>query len=175
KIGIYGRVSRSDGVQDVQNQLHELRAWAARLGGEVVAEYIELAASHLRLAPHRQGARRGVRLPPARAREPGDDARGLRAPLRPGAARGDGARGPGGELPDDDRRAAARAEAGQRIGDRADGRGGIGAPRALKNRGGAPCGTSPSGSARAGRLPHQGPMATAKGPRGSVADADITD
>src|SRR5213592_2729562 len=99
KIGIYGRVSRSDGVQDVQNQLHELRAWAARLGGEVVAEYIELAASHLRLAPHRQGARRGVRLPPARAREPGDDARGLRAlapvgPVAPGPCASCGAVGP---------------------------------------------------------------------------------
>src|SRR5439155_951456 len=42
-----------------------------------------LAASHLRLAPHRQGARRGVRLPPARAREPGSHAQG------PGAARGE--------------------------------------------------------------------------------------
>ena len=66
-----------------------------------------LAASHLRLALHREENRRGVRLPPARAREPGDDARGLRAPLRPGAARGDGARGLGGEVPGDDEHAAA--------------------------------------------------------------------
>ena len=39
----------------------------------------------------------------------------------------------------------------------------IGARRALKNRGEAPCRTSPSGSARADRLPRHGPMATAKG------------
>jgi DNA invertase Pin-like site-specific DNA recombinase len=32
RIGIYARVSRNDGVQDVENQLHELRAWAERLG-----------------------------------------------------------------------------------------------------------------------------------------------
>jgi DNA invertase Pin-like site-specific DNA recombinase len=41
KIALYARVSRNDGVQDVENQLHELRNWAARLGGEVVAEYID--------------------------------------------------------------------------------------------------------------------------------------
>ena len=45
-------------------------------------------------------------------------------PLRPGAAPGDGARGPGGELPDDDRHAAARAEgAGWPAGGRALGSG----------------------------------------------------
>ena len=43
KIAIYGRVSRSDGVQEVANQLDELHAWAARLGGEVVAEFVDRA------------------------------------------------------------------------------------------------------------------------------------
>ena len=41
KIAICGRVSRSDGVQEVANQLDELHAWAARLGGEVVAEFVD--------------------------------------------------------------------------------------------------------------------------------------
>ena len=41
RIGLYARVSRADGKQDVENQLLELRAWAGRLGGEVVAEYVD--------------------------------------------------------------------------------------------------------------------------------------
>src|SRR5262249_1174948 len=41
KIALYARVSRNDGVQDVENQLHELRSWAVRLGGDVVAEYVD--------------------------------------------------------------------------------------------------------------------------------------
>jgi DNA invertase Pin-like site-specific DNA recombinase len=41
KIALYARISRNDGVQDVENQLHELRSWAARLGGDVVAEYVD--------------------------------------------------------------------------------------------------------------------------------------
>ena len=41
KVGLYGRVSRNDGAQDVENQMHELRGWAARLGGEVVAEFVD--------------------------------------------------------------------------------------------------------------------------------------
>jgi len=41
KIGLYARVSRADGAQDVENQLHELRGWAARLGGEVVQEFVD--------------------------------------------------------------------------------------------------------------------------------------
>ena len=41
EIGLYARVSRADGAQDVDNQLHELRGWAARLGGEVVQEFVD--------------------------------------------------------------------------------------------------------------------------------------
>jgi DNA invertase Pin-like site-specific DNA recombinase len=41
KIAFYARISRNDGVQDVENQLHELRTWATRLGGDVVAEYVD--------------------------------------------------------------------------------------------------------------------------------------
>jgi len=44
KIALYARVSRNDGVRDVENQLHELRSWAARFGGDVVAEYIDQAS-----------------------------------------------------------------------------------------------------------------------------------
>src|SRR5438876_728498 len=39
KIGIYTRVSRDDGTQNPENQVQELRGWAERLGGTVVAEY----------------------------------------------------------------------------------------------------------------------------------------
>jgi DNA invertase Pin-like site-specific DNA recombinase len=43
-IALYARISRNDGVQDVGNQLHELRGWAARLGGTIVREYIDRAS-----------------------------------------------------------------------------------------------------------------------------------
>ena len=41
KIAIYARVSTKDGRQDVENQLIQLRQWAARLGGKVIEEYID--------------------------------------------------------------------------------------------------------------------------------------
>jgi DNA invertase Pin-like site-specific DNA recombinase len=41
KVGLYARVSRDDGTQTVENQLHELRGWAERLGGTVIAEYVD--------------------------------------------------------------------------------------------------------------------------------------
>src|SRR5438876_3159225 len=39
RISICCRVSKDDGRQHAINQLDDLRAWAERLGGEVVAEY----------------------------------------------------------------------------------------------------------------------------------------
>src|SRR5690242_19774525 len=44
RIALYGRVSRDDGVQTTANQLDELRAWAERLGGSVVATYRDEAS-----------------------------------------------------------------------------------------------------------------------------------
>jgi DNA invertase Pin-like site-specific DNA recombinase len=44
KIALYTRVSRNDGTQDAGNQADELRAWAQRLGGTIVAEYVDQAS-----------------------------------------------------------------------------------------------------------------------------------
>lgn len=44
QIAIYARISTNDGRQDVENQLSQLREWAARLGGTVVAEYVDRAS-----------------------------------------------------------------------------------------------------------------------------------
>jgi DNA invertase Pin-like site-specific DNA recombinase len=44
KIATYSRVSRNDGTQDAGNQADELRAWAQRLGGTIVAEYVDQAS-----------------------------------------------------------------------------------------------------------------------------------
>lgn len=44
KIGIYARVSTSDGRQSVVNQLTPLREWAGRLGGSFIAEYVDEAS-----------------------------------------------------------------------------------------------------------------------------------
>jgi DNA invertase Pin-like site-specific DNA recombinase len=44
KIALYARVSKDDGKQDVENQLHELRQFAARSGWTVIAEYIDRAS-----------------------------------------------------------------------------------------------------------------------------------
>ena len=44
KIAIYARVSKSDESQDPQNQLTPLRDYARAIGGEIVAEYIDLAS-----------------------------------------------------------------------------------------------------------------------------------
>jgi hypothetical protein len=41
RIALYARVSTVDRGQDPEVQLRELRAWAARLGVEVVAEYVD--------------------------------------------------------------------------------------------------------------------------------------
>ena len=44
RIGIYCRVSKNDESQDPQNQLNPLRDYAKALGGEIVAEYKDLAS-----------------------------------------------------------------------------------------------------------------------------------
>ncbi|MBU4312670.1 MAG: recombinase family protein [Candidatus Omnitrophica bacterium] len=44
RIAIYARVSKNDESQDPQNQLNPLRDYAKALGGEIVAEYIDLAS-----------------------------------------------------------------------------------------------------------------------------------
>lgn len=44
RVALYARCSTSDGRQDVENQLSELREWAKRLGGEIVGEYIDEAS-----------------------------------------------------------------------------------------------------------------------------------
>lgn len=41
RIGLYARISTNDGRQDAENQLRELRRWAKRLGGKVIAEYVD--------------------------------------------------------------------------------------------------------------------------------------
>lgn len=44
RVALYARVSKDDGKQDTENQLHELREFAARSGWHVVAEYIDKAS-----------------------------------------------------------------------------------------------------------------------------------
>lgn len=44
RIALYCRVSKNDETQDPQNQIEPLRSYAIALGGEVVAEYIDLAS-----------------------------------------------------------------------------------------------------------------------------------
>lgn len=44
KVAIYSRVSSKDGRQDVENQLAELRAFAARQNWQIVCEYIDKAS-----------------------------------------------------------------------------------------------------------------------------------
>jgi DNA invertase Pin-like site-specific DNA recombinase len=44
RIALYARVSKDDGKQDVENQLHELRQFAARSGWDIVGEYIDRAS-----------------------------------------------------------------------------------------------------------------------------------
>jgi len=44
RIALYTRVSRNDGTQDAGNQADELRSWAERLGGTIVAEYTDQAS-----------------------------------------------------------------------------------------------------------------------------------
>jgi DNA invertase Pin-like site-specific DNA recombinase len=41
RVAIYGRTSSSDGRQEVENQLGELRRFAAAKGWEIVAEYVD--------------------------------------------------------------------------------------------------------------------------------------
>ena len=59
---------------------------------------LSLAAPRLRLAPHRQGAQRRVRLAPARTRQPDDHSRRVRASVRAGRPRRGGQGRAGGEL-----------------------------------------------------------------------------
>jgi len=44
KIAIYARVSKNDESQNPQNQISPLRDFAHALGGEIVAEYMDLAS-----------------------------------------------------------------------------------------------------------------------------------
>jgi DNA invertase Pin-like site-specific DNA recombinase len=44
KIVLYCRTSKNDESQDPQNQLDPLRNYAQALGGEIVAEYVDLAS-----------------------------------------------------------------------------------------------------------------------------------
>lgn len=44
KIAVYARVSKSDESQDPQNQLNPLRDFAKAIGGEIAAEYVDLAS-----------------------------------------------------------------------------------------------------------------------------------
>ncbi len=44
KIALYARVSKDDGKQDVENQLHELRQFAVRNKWEIAGEYIDRAS-----------------------------------------------------------------------------------------------------------------------------------
>lgn len=44
RVALYARVSKDDGKQDTENQLHELREFAARSGWNVVTEYIDKAS-----------------------------------------------------------------------------------------------------------------------------------
>ena len=41
RIAIYARVSTEDKGQDPENQLHQLRAWCANAGHDIVREYID--------------------------------------------------------------------------------------------------------------------------------------
>jgi DNA invertase Pin-like site-specific DNA recombinase len=44
RTALYARVSTDDGRQDIQNQLHELRAYAKRQGWPITAEYVDHAS-----------------------------------------------------------------------------------------------------------------------------------
>lgn len=44
RIAIYCRVSKSDESQDPVNQLNPLRDYARALGGEIIAEYVDMAS-----------------------------------------------------------------------------------------------------------------------------------
>lgn len=44
RIALYARISTSNGRQDAENQLSELRQWAKRLSGEIAAEYVDEAS-----------------------------------------------------------------------------------------------------------------------------------
>jgi len=41
KVAIYARISTNETRQDVENQLEPLRAWAKRIGGVVVKEFVD--------------------------------------------------------------------------------------------------------------------------------------
>lgn len=44
KIAVYARVSKNDESQDPQNQLNPLRDYVKAIGGEIAAEYVDLAS-----------------------------------------------------------------------------------------------------------------------------------
>jgi DNA invertase Pin-like site-specific DNA recombinase len=41
RVALYGRVSKDDGKQSTENQLHELREFCQRSGGRIVHEYVD--------------------------------------------------------------------------------------------------------------------------------------
>lgn len=44
RIALYARVSKDDGKQDTENQLHELREFCSRSGWSIEQEYIDRAS-----------------------------------------------------------------------------------------------------------------------------------
>jgi DNA invertase Pin-like site-specific DNA recombinase len=44
RVALYGRVSKDDGKQDTENQLHELREFCSRSGWHVEHEYVDRAS-----------------------------------------------------------------------------------------------------------------------------------
>lgn len=44
RVALYGRVSRDDGKQDTENQLHELRDFCRRSGWSIQCEYVDKAS-----------------------------------------------------------------------------------------------------------------------------------
>src|SRR5947209_5196881 len=44
RIALYGRVSKDDGKQDTENQLHELREFCRRSGWNIEHEYVDRAS-----------------------------------------------------------------------------------------------------------------------------------
>lgn len=70
KIATYSRVSRNDGTQDASNQADELRAWAQRLGGQIVREYTD-TVSGTKSAEARPGLAQALLREVLRIQDPG--------------------------------------------------------------------------------------------------------
>lgn len=52
RIALYGRVSKDDGKQDTENQLHELREFCKRSGWQIEHEYVDKASGKTADRPH---------------------------------------------------------------------------------------------------------------------------